>query len=97
MPRYLVERTFSSGGGAALADAGAAKLCSAVIDLNSRQGVTWIHSLVTPDRRRSYCVVDSPSPEAIRVAAQATALPVDRITEVQWVDPHGAEPIAPRS
>jgi hypothetical protein len=50
--------------------------------------VTWIHSLVTPDRCRSFCIVDSPSPEAIRVAAQATALPVDRITEVRVLDPY---------
>jgi hypothetical protein len=80
MPRYLVERTFSSGGRAAAAAEGSAtNLCSAVIPANAREGVTWIHSLVTPDRCRSFCIVDSPSPEAIRVAAQATALPVDRV------------------
>jgi hypothetical protein len=43
---------------------------------------------VTSDRRRTFCIVDAPSPEAIRVAAQATALPVDRITEVRVLDPH---------
>jgi hypothetical protein len=59
-----------------------------VIPANAREGVTWIHSLVTPDRCRSFCIVDSPSPEAIRVAAQATALPVDRITEVRVLDPY---------
>ena len=32
-------------------------------------------------------VVDAPSPEAIWIAAQATALPVDRITEVRVCDP----------
>ena len=30
----------------------------------------------------------SPSPEAISVAAQATALPVERITEVRVFDPY---------
>lgn len=89
MPRYLVERTFSSGaGGPAAADGGAADHCDEVIRANAREGVTWIHSFVTPDRRRSFCIVESPSPEAIRVAAQATALPVDRITEVRVFDPY---------
>ena len=59
-----------------------------MIRANAREGVTWIHSFVTPDRCRSFCIVDSPSPEAIRIAAQATALPVDRITEVRLFDPY---------
>lgn len=89
MPRYLVERTFFAPGRAgAAADGGAANPCDSVIRAHAREGVTWLHSFVTPDRCRSFCIVDSPSPEAIRVAAQATALPVDRITEVRIVDPH---------
>ncbi len=87
MPRYLVERTFSAGAGAA-ADSAAAGCSDAVIRANGCEGVTWLQSFVTPDRRRSFCIVDAPSPEAIRVAAQATALPVDRITEVRVLDPH---------
>lgn len=89
MPRYLVERTFCAPAcvGTA-ADGHAADHCDEVIRANAREGVTWIHSFVTPDRRRSFCIVDSPSPEAIRVAAQATALPVDRITEVRVFDPY---------
>ena len=89
MPRYLVERTFCAPDRAGAARAGsAADCCDAVIRANAREGVTWIHSFVTPDRCRSFCIVDSPSPEAIRLAAQATALPVDRITEVRVYDPY---------
>jgi hypothetical protein len=86
MPRYLVERSFSVDAGAIVHDA--AGRCDAVIQANAREGVTWLHSFVTPDRRRSFCIVESPSPEAIRVAAQSTALPVDRITEVRVFDPY---------
>jgi hypothetical protein len=89
MPRYLVERTFSSIGGEAVPLADALSRCDDVIRANAREGVTWIHSLVTADRRRSFCVVDAPSPEAIRVAAKATSLPLDRITEVRVCDPYG--------
>ena len=87
MPRYLVERSFAVGSGAIDHDAAAGHR-DAVIQANAREGVTWLHSFVTPDRRRSFCIVESPSPEAIRVAAQATALPVDRITEVRVFDPY---------
>ena len=89
MPRYLVERTFCAAALTGTAtDGRTADHCDEVIRANAREGVTWIHSFVTPDRRRSFCIVDSPSPEAIRVAAQATALPVDRITEVRVFDPY---------
>ena len=89
MPRYLVERTFSAPACAGMAPHGRdGDHFHEVIRANAREGVTWIHSFVTPDRRRSFCIVDSPSPEAIRVAAQATALPVDRITEVRVFDPY---------
>jgi hypothetical protein len=90
VPRYLVERTFAAPTppGSAGAEGPAASCCDAVIRANAREGVTWVHSFVTPDRRRSFCIVDSPSPEAIRVAAQATELPVDRITEVRVFDPY---------
>ena len=87
MPRYLVERSFP-GGLDLPADAQGARTCSAVIGANAQQGVTWVHSYVTPGRERSYCICDGPSPEAIRVAARSSGLPVDRITEVRVLDPY---------
>ena len=87
MPRYLVERTLFANGSAA--PVGRIAACrDAVIRANSLEGVTWIHSFVTPDGCRSYCIVDSPSPEAIRAGSRATVLPVDRITEVRVLDPY---------
>jgi hypothetical protein len=87
MSRYLVERTFSPGASTPAGRA-APDCCDAVIRADGCEGVTWVQSFVTPDRRRTFCIVDAPSPEAIRVAAQSTALPVDRITEVRVLDPH---------
>jgi hypothetical protein len=46
-------------------------------------GVTWVHSYVNPDRTKTFCIYDGPSPEAIRTVAERNKLPVDRITE--WV------------
>jgi hypothetical protein len=49
--------------------------------------VTWIHSYVSADSTKSFCVYDAPTPEAVRLSAQANDLPVDRITEISVLDP----------
>lgn len=87
MPRYLVERTFSEGL-ALPANSDGAQASANVVRNNMKDGVTWIHSYVTPDRRKTYCIYDGPSPEAIRVVAKANGLPVDRISEVRVLDPY---------
>ena len=43
---------------------------------------------MTPDRQTTFCVYDGPDPDAIRRAAQANQLPIDRITEVRVLDPY---------
>ncbi len=87
MPRYMVERTFADGLQIP-ADEQGAKACLAVVDGNATEDVTWIHSYVTDDKRRTYCIYDGPNPEAIRAAAQRNGLPVDRIVEVRVLDPY---------
>jgi hypothetical protein len=87
MPRYLVERTFPNGLGLTPSDQGA-QAAKSVVDNNAQQGVTWIHSYVTPDKKRTFCIYDGPSPEAIRKVAERNGLPVDNITEVRVLDPY---------
>ena len=87
MPRYLVERTFPDGLNLP-SDPRRSEACASVVTTNSREGVTWVHSYVTPDRRKTFCIYDGPSPEAIRVTASANGLPVDRISEVRVLDPY---------
>jgi len=87
MPRYIVERSFPEGLHIPVTDVGA-RVCRTVIDNNRDSGVTWIHSYVSQDSTRTYCVYDGPSPEAIRAAASKNDLPVDRITEVSVLDPY---------
>ncbi len=87
MPRYLVERTFP-GGLDIPANADGAATCLTVVDRNADFGVTWVHSYVSEDKRKTYCVYDGPSPEAVRRAADANGLPVDRITLVSVLDPY---------
>ena len=62
--------------------------CREVIERNAEDGVTWVHSYVTADKAKTYCIYDAPDPEAIRRAAQRNNLPVDRIIEVSVLDPY---------
>ena len=87
MARYMVERTFPDGLQIPLNDEGATA-CLNVVDGNAGVGVTWVHSYVTGDKRKTFCVYDGPSPDAIRQAAERTGLPVDTITEVSVLDPY---------
>jgi Protein of unknown function (DUF4242) len=87
MPRYLVERTFPQGLGIP-AGAKGAQLCLGVVDRNADAGVTWLHSYVSEDRTRTFCVYDGPSPEAIRKTAVRNDLPIERITQVRVLDPY---------
>ena len=87
MPRYVVERTFPEGLLIPMNDQGA-QVCLTLIGANAQDGVTWVHSYVTHDKLKTFCIYDAPSPEAIRKAAQRNSLPVDRITQVHVLDPY---------
>lgn len=87
MPRYLVERTFPEGLEIPTNDTGA-KTCLGVVENNAEEHVTWVHTYVTDDRTKTYCIYDGPSPEAIRRSADANGLPVDSIAEVRVLDPY---------
>lgn len=87
MPRYLVERSFPQGLDIPL-NADGRKALDGVIAANADHGVTWVHSYVNPDRTGTYCIYDAPSPEAIRKVAHRSGLPVDRITQVNVLDPY---------
>jgi hypothetical protein len=87
MPRYIIERTFPDGLGLMPNDEGR-QAASTVIANNAQQGVTWIHSYVTPDKKHTYCIYDAPTPEAVRKVADRNGLPVERIVEVRVLDPY---------
>jgi hypothetical protein len=87
VPRYLIERTFPGGLRVAIDERGR-KTVASVVQTNADGGVTWLHSYVSDDLERTYCVYDGPNPEALRRAAQRNGLPVDSITEVRVLDPY---------
>lgn len=87
MPRYLVERTFPEGLEVPMNEQGAEAMLG-VVDRNADFGVTWVHSYVSADKSKTFCVYDAPDPEAIRKAAGCNELPVDKINRVSVLDPY---------
>jgi len=87
MPRYIVERTFPEGLRIPVSDVGA-RIVGSVVANNAKNGVTWVHSYVSADHAKTFCVYDGPSPEAIRATARDNNLPIDNITVVSVLDPY---------
>ena len=87
MPRYLVEREFPEGIAIPPGHAGS-DVCRDIVDTNAAEGVTWVHSYVSADRTKTFCVYDAETPEAIRRTAARNGLPVERITQVRVLDPY---------
>jgi hypothetical protein len=87
MPRYLIERSFPEGLQIPVTTDGA-KVCLNVVNNNMDDNVTWIHSYVSDDKRKTFCIYDAATPEAIRKVANKNKLPVDKITEVRVLDPY---------
>jgi hypothetical protein len=64
MPRYVVERTFPEGLNVPAGDDGA-DMCMTLVERNADAGVTWVHSYVSADKAKTFCVYDAPTPEAV--------------------------------
>jgi hypothetical protein len=59
--------------------------------INDEEGVRWMYSFLSADKRKTYCLYEAPSPEAIRTAAARAGLPADVIVEVRdRIMPDGA-------
>jgi len=85
--RYLVERTFPDGLNIPVNTEGS-EICLTVVSTNAEDNVSWVHSYVTKDKKKTFCIYDAPSPEAIRKVADKNGLPVDNIVGVSVLDPY---------
>ena len=87
MPRYVVERIFKNGLLIPMSPEGQ-RICLGVVDNNLEDSVTWVHSYVSDDKTKSFCIYDAPTPEAVRKSASRNNLPIEKITEVNVLDPY---------
>jgi hypothetical protein len=51
-------------------------------EINGDEGVRWLFSFLSADRRRTYCLYEAPSPEAVMEAARRADIPADAVVEV---------------
>ena len=76
MPLYMIERTYADQLDITDED------IALIDEINADEGVRWLFSFLSADRRRTYCLYEAPSPEAIVAAARRADVPVDEIVEV---------------
>ena len=84
MPLYMIERGFAEQ--LELSD----EDVRLIEEVNSDEGVRWLFSFLSADRRRTYCLYEAPSPEAILAAARRADVPADEIDEVDAATPQFA-------
>ena len=81
MPRFLIERNFAD-------EVEATKdIADNIIRINDEEGVRWLFSFLSPDKRKTYCLYEAPNAEAIRIAARRANLPADVVIEISEIRP----------
>ena len=79
MPLYLIERKYAEQ----------LQLSSdavvALEEINAEEGVRWLYSFLTADKRQKYCLYEAASPDAIFAAARRANLPADVVVQVDQV------------
>lgn len=84
MPLFIIERAFAEQLDVT------PEVARVVNEINADAGVRWLYSFLSADRKKTYCVYESPDPEALREAARNAGLPADAIVELSAkIDPAG--------
>ncbi len=78
MHRYMIERTFPAGALDGLDSTAKAKVNAT----NSKYGAQWVTSYANSGKTKTYCVYNAADEAAVRAAAKANNIPVDKVTEV---------------
>jgi hypothetical protein len=81
MPRFIIERNFAEK----------LEFTKEGVDrvdlINNDEGVKWIFSFLSADKRKTYCLYEAENADAIRNAARRANIPADVIIEVDQVTP----------
>ena len=76
MPRFLIERNFAEE----------LEVTKDGVDriqrINDEAGVKWLFSFLSADKKKTYCLYEAPSADAIRQAAKRANVPADVIIEI---------------
>ena len=76
MPIFMVERRYAEELNPTV------EAAADINAINDDEEVRWLMSFLSADRRKSYCLYEAESADAIRRAAVRAGLPADVITEL---------------
>jgi len=76
MALFMIERNFAAALNVSAED------LKAIVDINTLVGVKWLHSFLSADKRKTYCLYEAESGDAIREAARRAGLPADIVIEL---------------
>ena len=81
MPQFLIERNFAEQLEVTK------EAASAIKEVNDELSLRWVFSFLSADKKKTYCLYEAPSAEAIREAARRAQVPADVIVEVSHLQP----------
>jgi Protein of unknown function (DUF4242) len=81
MPLFVIEREFAEELDLSSDDV------RLIDEINADEGVRWVFSFLSADKRHTYCLYEAPSPDAILAAAKRANVPADAIVEVGAASP----------
>jgi Protein of unknown function (DUF4242) len=81
MPRFMIERNFAER--LDMTKEGTDR----VNRINDEEGVKWLLTFLSADKRKTYCLYEAESAEAIRNAARRNDIPADVIIQVDEITP----------
>jgi hypothetical protein len=81
MPRFLIERNFAERLQVT------PEVADTITRINDEEGVKWLFSFLSPDKRKTYCLYEAPTADAIRAAARKADIPADVVIEVEELRP----------
>lgn len=77
MPIFMIERRYAE-----LIGDPSVEGFKAINEINDEEEVRWLMSFISADKRKSYCLYEAESAEAIQRAAMRAGVPADVITEL---------------
>ena len=77
MALFMIERNFAAALNVSSAD------LKTIVEINNQTGVRWLQSFLSADKRKTYCLYEAESGDAIREAALGARV-FRRISSLSW-------------
>jgi hypothetical protein len=79
--RFLIERNYAQQ------LAPSKELAAALKEINDAEGLKWLFSFLSADKKKTYCLYEAETADAILAAARKAGIPADVIIEVSDLRP----------